>query len=40
MASLLVKRRTKSRYVTDVTKLVQGKINISYNDSNFDQIKY
>ena len=39
MASLSVKRITRSRYVTNVTKLVQGKINIAYNDSNFDQSK-
>ena len=37
MASLSVKRRARSRYVTDVTdvtKLVQEKINIIYNDSD------
>ena len=39
MASLSVNTRARSRYVTDVTKLVQEKINIIYNDSNFDQSK-
>ena len=36
MASLSIKRRTRSKYVTDVTELAQEKINIVYN---FDQSK-
>ena len=36
MASLSVKSKSRCRYVTDVTKLVQEKTNSVYSDNNFD----